>query len=177
MNHSTPGLPVHHHLSEFTQTHVHRVGDAIQPSHPLSLHYSFGYRLHAGLYVGINLWIFPFLLEGISTGNFHDACFSPYSWDLEPNSNPPPQEDPPVQFPVLRIWEIVTTIGSMNPWSIISSKSCLVSMQSELGVFIHFEKWLSTVVSWNTLLLLGWPLAKKLLSLNTYRQSFFTSSR
>ena len=36
MNPSTPGLPVHHQLPEFTQTHVHRVGDAIQPSHPLS---------------------------------------------------------------------------------------------------------------------------------------------
>ena len=35
-NCSTPGLPVHHQLLEFTQTHVHRVGDAIQPSHPLS---------------------------------------------------------------------------------------------------------------------------------------------
>ena len=35
-NHSTPGLPVHHQLLESTQTHVHRVGDAIQPSHPLS---------------------------------------------------------------------------------------------------------------------------------------------
>ena len=35
MNRSTPGLPVHHHLPEFTQTHVHRVSDAIQPSHPL----------------------------------------------------------------------------------------------------------------------------------------------
>ena len=34
MNRSTPGLPVHHQLPEFT--HVHRVGDAIQPSHPLS---------------------------------------------------------------------------------------------------------------------------------------------
>ena len=33
MNHSTPGLPVHHQLPEFTQTHVHRVSDAIQPSH------------------------------------------------------------------------------------------------------------------------------------------------
>ena len=33
---STPGLPVHHHLPEFIQTHVHRVGDAIHPSHPLS---------------------------------------------------------------------------------------------------------------------------------------------
>ena len=36
MNRSTPGLPVHHQHPEFTQTHAHRVGDAIQPSHPLS---------------------------------------------------------------------------------------------------------------------------------------------
>ena len=36
MNRSTPGLPVHHQLPEFTQTHVHWVGDAIQPFHPLS---------------------------------------------------------------------------------------------------------------------------------------------
>ena len=36
MNRSTPGLPVHHQLPEFTQTHVHLVSDAIQPSHPLS---------------------------------------------------------------------------------------------------------------------------------------------
>ena len=36
MNHSTPGLPVHHHLPEFTQNHVHQVSDATQPSHPRS---------------------------------------------------------------------------------------------------------------------------------------------
>ena len=36
VNHSTPCLPVHHQLPEFTQTHIHRVGDAIQPAHPLS---------------------------------------------------------------------------------------------------------------------------------------------
>ena len=36
MNCSTPGLPVHHQLLEFTQSHVHQVDDAIQPSHPLS---------------------------------------------------------------------------------------------------------------------------------------------
>ena len=35
MNRSTPGLPVHHQLPEFTQTHFHQVGDSIQPSHPL----------------------------------------------------------------------------------------------------------------------------------------------
>ena len=36
MNRSMPGLPGHHQLPEFTQTHIHRVSDAIQPSHPLS---------------------------------------------------------------------------------------------------------------------------------------------
>ena len=36
MEYSTPGFPVLHHLPEFAQTHVHRIGDAIQPSHPLS---------------------------------------------------------------------------------------------------------------------------------------------
>ena len=36
MNRSRPGLPVHHKLPEFTQTHAHRVSDVIQPSHPLS---------------------------------------------------------------------------------------------------------------------------------------------
>ena len=36
MNRSTPGLPVHHQFPEFTQTHVHQVGDVIKPSHPLS---------------------------------------------------------------------------------------------------------------------------------------------
>ena len=36
MNCSTPVLPVHHQLPEFTETHIHRVSDAIQPSHPLS---------------------------------------------------------------------------------------------------------------------------------------------
>ena len=36
VNHNMPGLPVHHQLPEFTETHVHRVSDAIQPSHPLS---------------------------------------------------------------------------------------------------------------------------------------------
>ena len=36
MNHSTPGLPVHRQLADFTKTHIHSVSDAIQPSHPLS---------------------------------------------------------------------------------------------------------------------------------------------
>ena len=40
INRSTPGLPVHHQLPEFTQTHVHLVRDAIQPYHPLLSHFS-----------------------------------------------------------------------------------------------------------------------------------------
>ena len=51
MNRSMPGLPVYHQLPEFTQTHVHCVGDAIQPSHPLSSP-SHGFHLsqHQGLF-------------------------------------------------------------------------------------------------------------------------------
>ena len=49
---STPGFPILHHLPEFTQTHVHRVGDAIQPSHPLSPHSppAFNPSQHQGLF-------------------------------------------------------------------------------------------------------------------------------
>ena len=56
MNHSTPGLPVHHQLLEFTQTHVHRVGDAIQPSHPLSspAHPAPNPSQHQGLFQWVN---------------------------------------------------------------------------------------------------------------------------
>ena len=52
MDCSTPGLPVHHQLPEFTQTHVHWVGDAIQPSHPLSSPSPSAFNLsqHQGLF-------------------------------------------------------------------------------------------------------------------------------
>ena len=52
MNHSTPGLPIHHKLPKFTQTHVHRVSDAIQLSHPLSSPSppTFNLSQHQGLY-------------------------------------------------------------------------------------------------------------------------------
>ena len=56
MNHSTPGLPVHHQLSESTQTHVHQVNDAIQPSHPLPSPSSPALSLyqHQGLFQWVN---------------------------------------------------------------------------------------------------------------------------
>ena len=52
MDCSTPGLPVHHQLPEFTQTHVHWINDAIQPSHPLSSpsHPTFNLSQHQGLF-------------------------------------------------------------------------------------------------------------------------------
>ena len=52
MDCSMPGLPVHHQLPEFTQTHVHRVGGAIQPSHPLSSPSSLTFNIsqHQGLF-------------------------------------------------------------------------------------------------------------------------------
>ena len=52
MNRNMPGLPVHHQLPEFTQTHIHWVGDAIQSSHPLSSPSLLGFNLsqHQGLF-------------------------------------------------------------------------------------------------------------------------------
>ena len=56
MDCSTPGLPVHHRLLEFTQTHAHWVGDAIQPSHPLSSPSPLAFNLsqHQGLFKGVS---------------------------------------------------------------------------------------------------------------------------
>ena len=56
MNRSTPALPVHHHLPEFTQTHLHWVGDAIQPSHPRSSPSppTFNHSQHQGLFQWVN---------------------------------------------------------------------------------------------------------------------------
>ena len=82
MNHSTPGLPVDHQLPEFTQNHVHRVGDAIQPSHPLS---SISPPVpnpsqHQGLFQWVNsshevvkYWSFSF---SISPSNEHPGLIS-----------------------------------------------------------------------------------------------------
>ena len=85
MDCNTPGLPVHHQLSEFTQTHVHRVCDAIQPSHPLSSLSPPALNLspHQGLFnlfnqssLGIrwpNYWSFSF---NITPSNEHPGLIS-----------------------------------------------------------------------------------------------------
>ena len=55
MHYSTPGFPVQHHILELAQVHVHRIGDAIQPSHPLSSTSppAFGLSQHQGLFQGV----------------------------------------------------------------------------------------------------------------------------
>ena len=82
MNHSTPGLLVHHQLLEFTQTHVHWVSDAIQPSHPLSSpsHPAFNLSQHQGLFKWVSslhpwpkYWSFSF---SISSSNEYSGLIS-----------------------------------------------------------------------------------------------------
>ena len=113
MNHSTPGLPVHHQLPESTQTHVHRVSDAIQPSHPLSSPSSTAFNLsqHQGLFKWVSsshqvakLLEFQFQHQSFwwifRTDSFRrDVCFLhsinsvyvsiPTSQFLPPNPSPP----------------------------------------------------------------------------------------
>ena len=81
MNHSTPGLPVHHQLLEFTQTQVHRVSDAIQPSHPVVPFSSCPQSLPASVFSNESTlpmrwpkyWSFSF---SISSSNEHSGLIS-----------------------------------------------------------------------------------------------------
>ena len=66
MSRSTPGLPVHHQLPEFTQTHVHWVGDAMQPSHPLSS--PFPPAPNPSQHQSLSQWVNFFTWGGQSTG-------------------------------------------------------------------------------------------------------------
>ena len=75
MDCSMPGLPVHHQLGEFTQTHVHRVGDAIQPSHTLSSSSppTFNFSQHQGLFQ----WVSSITSGGQSIGASASASVLP----------------------------------------------------------------------------------------------------
>ena len=74
MEHSTPGLPVHHQLPEFTQTHVHWVSDAIQPSHPLSSPFpsTFNLSQHQGLFQWVS---FSYQVAKVLEFQFRDQSF------------------------------------------------------------------------------------------------------
>ena len=71
MDCSTPGLPVHHQLLELAQTHVHRVGDAIQPSHPLSSPSppAFNLSQHQGLFQWVSSLHLPYSLNNFPATN------------------------------------------------------------------------------------------------------------
>ena len=70
---STPGLPVHHQLLEFTQTHVHRVGAAIQPSHPLSSFLTpFPPALNLSQHQGLSKWV----SSSLRWPKYWNFCFS-----------------------------------------------------------------------------------------------------
>ena len=79
MNRSTPGLPVHHQCTEFTQIHVHRDSDAIQPFHPLSSPFSLTFSIRvfsneSALYIRWpKYWSFSF---NISPSNEHSGLIS-----------------------------------------------------------------------------------------------------
>ena len=84
MDCSTPGLPVHHQLLEFIQTHVHWVGDAIQPSHPLLPPSPPAFSLSR--YQGFFKWVQLFASDGQSTGVSASASLLPLNiQDCVPN--------------------------------------------------------------------------------------------
>ena len=87
MNHSTPGLPVHHQLPESTQTHVHCVSDAIQPSHPLSSPFSPAFNLsqHQGLFIRAHsshqvAKVLEFQLQHLSFNDYSGLIFFRIDW-------------------------------------------------------------------------------------------------
>ena len=88
MDSSTPDLPVHHQLPEFAQTHVHRVGDAIQPSHPLLSPSppAFNLSQHQGLFQ----WYFSIMWPKYWSFSFSISPSNEYSGliSLEPRTMP-----------------------------------------------------------------------------------------
>ena len=95
MNCSTPGFPVHYRLPEFAQTHVHRVGDAIQPSHPLASPSppTFNLSQHQGLFQRVSsshqvAKVLIFRTDFLSDGLVGSPCSSPRD---SQESSPAPQ--------------------------------------------------------------------------------------
>ena len=104
MDCSTPGIPVHHQLQEFTQTHVHWISDAIQPSHPLSSPSpNFSHSQHQGLFKWVSssqqvAKVLEFQLQHqyfqwiLRTDLFYDGLVgSPCSPNVAQESSPTPQ--------------------------------------------------------------------------------------
>ena len=96
MNRNTPGLPVHHQLPEFTQTQVHRVSDAIQPSHPLSSPSPPApnpfQHLKLGTLLVVQWWSICLPMQGIQV---RSLVWEPGSHLVQGNKACAPQEKPP----------------------------------------------------------------------------------
>ena len=81
MNCSTPGLPVHHQLLDFTQTHVHQVGNAIQPSYPLLSPSppAFNLSQHQGLFQWVTFPVLQIRWPNYSSFSLSISLFKEYS--------------------------------------------------------------------------------------------------
>ena len=111
-DHSTRGLPVHYQLPEFTQTHVHWVSDAIQPSHPLSTHSPPAFNLSSGSFpvsqlfvsggqsigVSASASVIPVNIQDWSPLGFRASAVAIHSGELFPPRYPSP--GPPSHLPV-----------------------------------------------------------------------------
>ena len=103
MDCSTSGLPVHHQLPEFTQTHVHWVGGAIQPSHPLSSPSPLAFNLsQPRVFSFFYLFIFIYLFIYICGGFCHTLKWNSHGFTCVPHPDPPshlPLHPLPLGFP------------------------------------------------------------------------------
>ena len=120
MDCSTPGFPVHHQFPELTQTHVHRVGDAIQPSHPLSFPSppAFYLSLHQGLFqwVGSSHQVAKLLELQLQHQSFQWIFRVDFLWDwlvCSPCSPKDSQESSPIpQFKSINYLTLSLLYGS-----------------------------------------------------------------
>ena len=148
MNHSIPGLPVHHKLPEFTQTHAHRADDAIQPSHPLSSPSppAPNPSQHQGLFQWVNsshevAKVLEFQLQHQSfqwpprTYLLQDGLVgSPCSPRDSQESSPTPQLKS-INFSVLSFLHIPTLISLHDHWKIHSLDQTDLCWQSNVSAF------------------------------------------
>ena len=133
MNCSTPGLPVHHQLPEFTQTHVHQVGDAIQPSHPLLS--PVAYKALVSSIISLNLLRFM-SIESVMLPNHFILCH--------------PLLLLPSVFPSIRVFSNESVLCIR--WPKYQSFSFSISPSSEYSGLISFRTdWLDLLAVQETL--------------------------
>ena len=131
MDCSTPGLPVHHQLPELTKTHVHWVGDAIQPSHPLSSPSppTFNLSQHQGLFK----WVSS--LHQVATVLEFQPCVIPNKTEVL------------LRSPLSRTFSIVFVLFTL--FSISSIRQKKLSILEKLCFVDNHERWLSLVKSFS----------------------------